>query len=125
MLERDHRLTRMKDYEILFKEGRFVAGDLVTAKIWRIEPEKYLRRGYTIKDLKIGFIVSTKVSKSAVKRNRLKRQMREVVRLLVQAGQVRTGYMIAFMAKNSALGKDYAQIEASILDVARRGRLLV
>ena len=125
MLTRPYRLTRMKDYEILFKEGRFVGGNLVNAKIWRIEPEKYPRRDYMKMDLKIGFVVSTKISKSAVKRNRVKRQMREVVRLLVKAGRIKTGFIIAILAKVNILGKEYNEIEISVMDVLSRGRILI
>ena len=114
----------MKDFEILFQEGRFVGGNLVNVKVWRIEPEKYPRRDYTKSDLKIGFVVSTKISKSAVKRNRVKRQMREVVRLLLKDGQVKSGFMIAILAKENILGKEYSEIERSIMDVLRRGRVL-
>ncbi|KKW41939.1 MAG: hypothetical protein UY92_C0012G0018 [Candidatus Magasanikbacteria bacterium GW2011_GWA2_56_11] len=125
MLPREYRLTRMKDYEVLFKEGRFVGGELVTAKIWKIEPEKYPRRGYAAGDLKIGFIVSTKVSKSAVKRNRIKRQMREIVRLFLQKGRIKTGFMVAIIAKPGCVGKEYQDVEKSLADVIRRGRILL
>lgn len=115
----------MKDYEILFKEGRFVGGNLLNAKIWKIEPEKYPRRDYTRTDLKIGFVVSTKISKSAVKRNRVKRQMREVARLLLKDNLIKTGFMIAILAKGNILEKEYVEIERSIRDVLNRGRVLV
>lgn len=114
----------MKDFEILFKEGQFVGGSLLTAKVWRIEPEKYPRRGYTREDLKIGFVVSTKVSKSAVKRNRVKRQMREVVRLLLKEGKVKCGFMIAIMAKPEIMGKEYEEIERSVVELLRRARVI-
>lgn len=120
MLPKDHRLRRMKDFDILFKEGRFVGGELVNAKVWRIEPEKYPRRGYASDDLKIGFIVSRKFSKSAVKRNRVKRQVREAVRLLLKSGQIKSGFMIALMAKANIMGKEYQEIEQSVKDVLRR-----
>lgn len=123
MLPKDYRLRRLKDFDILFKEGHFVGGELANAKVWRIEPEKYPRRGYANDDLKIGFIVSNKLSKSAVRRNRVKRQMREAVRLLLKAGQIRRGFMIAFMAKVNILGKEYQEIEQGIKDVLRRARV--
>lgn len=110
----------MKDFEVLFKEGRFVAGKFVTAKIWKIEPAKYPRRKYNIDDLKIGFVVGLKVSKSAVKRNRVKRQMREVVRLLLKEGKLKNGYHIAIMAKANTIGAEYAEIAKDIAAVLKR-----
>ncbi|HBB37849.1 MAG: Ribonuclease P protein component [Candidatus Magasanikbacteria bacterium GW2011_GWD2_43_18] len=123
MLSTQYRLRKMKDIDILFKEGRFVGGELVTLKLWWIDPEKYPRREYTRNDLKIGFVVGKKVSKSAVRRNRVKRQMREVVRLLLKDGKIKEGAMVSVIAKPAALGASYANIEKSIVDVLRRAHL--
>ena len=124
MLPKEYRLKRMKDFEILYQEGRFVGGRLVTAKVWKIDPEKYPRRDYKKDNLKIGFVVSKKVHKSAVKRNRLKRQMREVVRLLLKEKKLKTGFMIAIMAKREMLESDYSPIEKSVVDVLEKARVL-
>lgn len=124
MLPKEYRLTRMKDFEILFKEGRFVGGGLVTAKVWHVQPEKYPRRAYSSEDLKIGFVVSTKISKSAVKRNRAKRQMREVVRLLLKEDRLKHGFMLSIMAKSAVLSAEYGDIAADVVGVLRRAQIL-
>jgi len=124
MLPSQYRLRKMKDIDILFKEGRFVGGELVTLKLWWIDPEKYPRRAYTRNDLKIGFVVGKKVSKSAVKRNRIKRQMREVVRLLIKDGKIKDGVMVSIIAKPNSLGATYHALEEDILNVFRRAKLL-
>ncbi|OGH72007.1 MAG: ribonuclease P protein component [Candidatus Magasanikbacteria bacterium RIFCSPLOWO2_12_FULL_43_12] len=120
MIPQENRLKHMKDFEILFKEGRFFAGKFITAKVWKIEPEKYPRRKYNADDLKIGFVVSVKVSKSAVKRNRIKRQMREVVRLLLKDGKLKTGFHVSIMAKPGTVGVEYKEIERDIKMVLER-----
>lgn len=125
MLQQENRLRRMKDFDILYKEGRFVGGALVTMKYWKVDPEKYPKRGYKADDLKIGVVVSVKVSKHAVKRNRAKRQMREVIRLLLKDQKIKTGYHIAIMAKQEILTAEYADIERSMKNVLQRGGLLV
>lgn len=124
MIPKEYRLKHMKGFDILFKEGRFVNDELVSIKIWHIDPEKYPRREYTMDTLKIGFVVGLKVSKSAVKRNRLKRQMREVVRLLLKDGKINSGYLIAIIAKDEALGAEYSDIEKSIHSALKKARLL-
>lgn len=124
MLPQEYRLKRMKDFEILFKEGWFVAGNLLTAKVWKINVEKYKKRDYKESDLKIGFVVGLKVSKKAVERNRLKRQMREVVRLLLKEGKIKSGYMIALVVKPEMLGADYEIVEKEVLDIFKKGNLL-
>lgn len=124
MLQRENRLKKMKDWDTLFKEGRFVNGDLITLKVWKIEEDTYPRRAYHVDDLKIGFVVSKKIEKSAVKRNRIKRQMREVVRLLLKEGKITSGYMVGMMAKSQVLGKSYDDIEQDVYKVLQKARLL-
>ena len=124
MIPKEHRLKHMKDFDILFKEGRFVGGDLVTLKVWSINPEKYPRRKYNKDELKIGFVVGLKVNKGAVKRNRLKRQMREAVALLLKEEKIKNGYMVAVIAKKEMLEKEYKEIEKEIIKTFKGARLL-
>lgn len=124
MIPKEFRLKKMKDFEILFKEGRFVVDDFFTAKIWKINPDKYPRRKYTTEDLKIGFVVGLKVSKKAVVRNRIKRQMREVVRLLLKEDKIKSGFMLAIIAKPDAVDKDYGDLSKSILGILGKSYLL-
>lgn len=114
----------MKEWEILFKEGHFVAGQLVNLKIWRVNPAKYSNREFFIDDLKIGFAVGLKISKSAVKRNKLKRQMREVVRLLLKDNVLVKGFFVGMLAKPEIVGKTYDEIERDIVDVLKKAQIL-
>lgn len=114
----------MKDFEILFAEGRTVGGICVIAKVWKIDTAKYPRREYNTTDLKIAVVVGKKVHKTAVRRNRAKRQMREAIRLLLKDGRVSEGYMIAVMAKPAILEKTYLEIREDIVRVLRRAGVL-
>lgn len=124
MLPRENRLKLDRDFKTLFAEGKFVSGSLVNAQIWKIDPEKYPRRKYSLEDLKIGFVVSKKTSKSAVKRNRIKRQMSEAVRLIIQKNTLKTGYLVLILAKNEILDQEYVEIEKSVGQLLRRTGLL-
>ena len=124
MLPTKYRLTKMKDFEILMKEGRFVNGKFLNAKIWKIEMEKYPRRKYTTDDLRIGFAVGLGVSKKAVARNRLKRQLREVVRLLLKDEKIKQGYHVLVMAKGNVVGKEYGEIEKEVNELLKRCGIL-
>ncbi|PIT86778.1 MAG: ribonuclease P protein component [Candidatus Magasanikbacteria bacterium CG10_big_fil_rev_8_21_14_0_10_43_6] len=125
MLPKEYRLKKKRDFEIAFENGRFVGGALTTMKVWQINPQKYPKRGYAVDMLKIGFVVGKKVSKSAVKRNRVKRQMREVVRLLQKGGRLRQGYLLIVMAKPGILDVSYPEIEKDLTAVLARARVLL
>ncbi|MBI2990059.1 MAG: ribonuclease P protein component [Candidatus Magasanikbacteria bacterium] len=114
----------MKDFEILFKEGRFFGGRLLDLKIWKIDPNKYPRRSYKPEDLKIGFVVGKKVHKSAVKRNLIRRRMREVLRLLLKEGLLEKGFMFALIAKPLILAKKYQEIEQDIVHLLKIAHIL-
>ncbi|MBR1460416.1 ribonuclease P protein component [bacterium] len=72
---------------------------------------------------KVGFVVSKKVHKRAVKRNRLKRLMRESYRLLLKKGELGNSqkYMsLVFVGTDNALGKKFDEIYSCIKKLLER-----
>jgi ribonuclease P protein component len=72
---------------------------------------------------KVGFVVSKKVHKRAVKRNRLKRLMRESYRLLLKEnklGNSQKYLSLIFVGSTSALDKDFKSIKLSIEKMLER-----
>lgn len=70
-----------------------------------------------------GFVVSKKTHKRAVKRNRLKRLMRESYRLLLKSGDLGNSqnYMsLIFIGSQNALDKNFAQIQNIINTLIKR-----
>lgn len=71
MLFKDNRLKKKKDFEKVLSQGRNLKEDFLFLKIINNE----------LDNNRFGFIVSKKVSKKAVERNKIKRRLREIVRL--------------------------------------------
>lgn len=98
MLSKINRLNQDKEIKEVVKKGQtFFLPQFVF---------KYYKNKENV--VKIGFIVSTKVDKRAVVRNRLARQMREATRILLPDLQV--GYSILIIAKQQALSLEFADI---------------
>ena len=67
---------------------------------------------------RVGFVVSKKVHKRATKRNRLKRLMRENIRLMIKNKELTTlndFQSLIFMAKHNMLDKNFEEIRNTIL----------
>lgn len=64
---------------------------------------------------KVGFVVSKKIHKRAVKRNRIKRLMRESYRLLIKENKTNTKYIsLIFVASTKLLEKDFKYIQNTV-----------
>lgn len=82
------------------------------------DPDKFA------KQLKLAITVGTKVSKSAVKRNRAKRQIREALRLLIKASRLKFGYYGLVVAKPEVLTKNYADISKEVELLLKKSNIL-
>jgi ribonuclease P protein component len=72
---------------------------------------------------RFGFVVSGRLA-NAVKRNQIKRRMRESVRLRIQKGELVAGWDIVFIARRGVLGASYQQVDQAIGLLLRRAGLL-
>ncbi|NQV90636.1 ribonuclease P protein component [Candidatus Uhrbacteria bacterium] len=112
MLPSEYRLRHEKDIKTLFARGKSVFG------IW--VGMKFRKNG--LETSRFAVVVGTKVSKKAVVRNRLKRQVRAIIhdRLTV----ITPGYDVLLFMKKEILEKDFKEIEGQVLQSLKKAKLL-
>lgn len=122
MLKPDNRLKKTRDFNLLFTHGRWLRGNffdlkyLDLAKSREIFPKNTDPKAFA-KQIKFAFAAGIKISKKATQRNRLKRVLREAVRLLVKEKPVREGYYGLFVVRPGSLSfsLEQARTEAETL----------
>ncbi|MCD4694496.1 ribonuclease P protein component [bacterium] len=99
MFKKENRLTKKKDFDNIFKKGRSVFNKVLGLKV-------------IINDLDInrfGVIVSNKISKRAIERNKIKRRIREVLKK--EEPVLKKGYDIVVIALAETKQKEYQDLE--------------
>lgn len=114
MLPKNNRLQKKKDFAEVIKRGRGAGGEFLVLKS--------RKRQDTVQKSRIGFVVSKKVSKKAVVRNKVKRRLREAVRLFLP--QLKKGYSIVFFAKPAITEQEFGEIKDEVGQLLKRASLL-
>ena len=99
MLPKENRLTKKKDFERVFRRGKGLKEKFLVIKV--------LDNNLNVS--RFGFIVSKKISKKAVLRNKIKRRLRESVS--AKLNQVRQGIDVAVIAGQGIGEKNFGEIE--------------
>lgn len=108
-MPREGRLTKRQQYALVYSQGRSWVNSLVVMKA--------LPNGFTLS--RYGFSVSRQIGK-AVARNRVKRLLREILRLTL----LEAGWDIIFIARPMASTADYATLRESVRGLLLRAGLL-
>lgn len=106
MLKKINRLTKDKDFNNVFNPptggGRSGYDKTIGIKV----------ASNNLEHNRFGILISTKVSKKAVERNKIKRQIRETIRL--QQEKLKQGHDCVVICLPDIVGKTYKEIEGSI-----------
>lgn len=113
MLPKRNRLIKNKEFEEVFKKGRLVREDFLSIKFVP-NKKKYSR---------FGFVVSLKVSKKAVVRNKLKRWLRSLVRRNLI--EVKKGFDVVVIMAAGSETKNFHQIQEKFDRVLKNAKLLL
>jgi len=102
-------LTKPQQYALVYNKGSSWTSNLVVMKA--------LPNGLSLS--RYGFSVSRRVGKAVI-RNRVKRLLREILRLT----PLEPGWDIIFIARPAAASADYANLDKSVVGLLSRARLL-
>lgn len=112
MLPQEYRLKQDKDIKTLFAKGKSVFGNQIGLK--------YMKNHLSVS--RFAVVVGTKVSKSAVDRNRLKRQIRAILQKHIDSFV--GGYDVMLLTRKETLGKKFAELEIRLLTAFKKSPLL-
>lgn len=112
MLPAPHRLRREKEIKRLFDKGKGVFDDFCGVK--------YAKNGLSV--TRFAVVAGLKVSKKAVARNRVKRQVRAIVQK--QLGALAPGYDVALLIRSAALKATFVQLEEHLIKTLKKAKLL-
>jgi len=113
MLKKQNRLTTNFEFNITRKHGKKYQGE--NFFVYVLKPKNY--DGET----KMGIVVSNKLAKSAVLRNRVKRIFREVVRNNFE--KLVGGFWIVIHPSSTALQKGYEEISADFIKTLQKNSI--
>jgi len=111
MLSSKNRLRKKSDINEVFKNGKTVAGRFIFIRI--------AKNG--LKDNRFAFVVSLKVSKKAVIRNKVKRQLREIVKQSLdkssRQAKLRQGFDFMIIVKPLIINKNFQEIKQDLNEI--------
>jgi ribonuclease P protein component len=112
LLPPEHRLKKEKDFAKVAKSRKGAFSKHVSVKV----------RENGLPHSRFGIVVGTRISKKAVKRNALRRRIREILR--AQLVRLRPGFDVMLMAQRSGLDAEYKELEQSVLSVLEKAGVM-
>lgn len=116
MLKKENRLKSKSAFSATYHNNISLSTDSLVLYLGKIKNDKNC-------PTRVGFVVSKKVHKRAVKRNRIKRILRENIRLFFKDNSfsfLNNYQSLIFIAKQGLLDKNYTDIEKNILTIINK-----
>ncbi len=113
MIAKDIRISRKKDFDIILKsKSKFYSNNFVL----RFSENELSKSRFCV-------VVSKKISKRAVDRNRIRRRIYEAIRL--NYDKIKPGFDFMILTKLSVLKLNYHEIEKDILYIFKKSGVML
>ncbi|MCJ2544425.1 ribonuclease P protein component [Thermostichus vulcanus] len=116
MLPAHHRLRERRAFQALYRASQRRSSAGLTLLFHPMPPEL---EGIPSQ---VGLVISRKVSKSSVRRNRLRRQLREILRSLCP--NLKPGYRLLLIPKAGVLNWSWGQLQVEVQRLLQKADLL-
>lgn len=107
MLPKINRLTANKDFNKVFKKGKGQGKDFLFLKSFK----------NNLQTSRFGIVVSQKISKKATERNKIKRQISEILKL--EMPKIKKGVDVILLVKPSIKKKGFIEIKTKLKEVLK------
>ena len=111
-MKKQNSLTKKKDFEKVFKQGRGYRRNFLYLKI----------KDNDLEFSRFGIIVSKKISNKAVARNQIKRRLREAINN--REGKIKNGIDIIIVALADIKGKKFIEIDDCVEQIFDRAGII-
>ena len=100
MLAKKYRLRKNIEFVATYAQGKYISSQYLTLNIGKLKPHNDFIS-------KVAFVVSKKIDKRAVVRNKIKRRMREAYKLLIKENPNFQKWMsLIFTAKSNLINAE-------------------
>lgn len=106
------RISKQKDFEKIFKQGKSFQNNLFSLRLINNE----------LASFHLAVVVSNKISKKAVVRNRLRRQAKEILRKELFGNA--KGFDLIFIAKGELAGSEFPKIKDAIINLLNKAKII-
>jgi len=113
MVPKKNKLIRGEDFALIHRTGRFFSHGRLRAKIAK----------NSLEETRIGISVGIKFSPLAVRRNKLKRQLRSVARKHLSG--IRPGFDMVLMAEKGEQFPDQVELEKDFSNILEKSGLKI
>lgn len=113
MLPKKHRLTKDKDFQKVFKRGKYYSRAWLGIKINK----------NNLKINRFGFLIGLKISKKATVRNKIRRRLSEVIRLKLE--QIKPGFDVIVLVQPEIVDKTYQEIDKNLTNLLKKAKIWI